>query len=388
MAAPSKRQGSENARLVRLVAARGLPGGAPLESPPEPDVAGRFVDAARIEGLTGPLFEAVRAGEVDLPESARDRLVDAHRKALVWCLAVERRLLEVHEWLREAGVPVVVVKGSAAAMLDHADPAERTFSDVDLLVPAEHIDRAVSVIGGHGLVRRSPEVRPGWDRRFTKSITLVGVEEVEPDTPPAEAVEIDVHRTLSDGVFGVRIPLDHLHATTVVFELGGVEVRALGPTQRALHAAYHAVVGSQQARLSNLREIALHLTSGPPLDEVVAEAARWRGEAVLAAAVQLVHRELSFEAPEWSAWADAVDVPDFDRRAAAFPSQGDAGLARHRLYLVGELRSPRDKAAYLWGVAFPSPELLASEGHRRVDRYLRWVPQLVRPGGRSGPPKG
>ena len=147
------------------------------------------------------------------------------------------------------------------------------------------------------------------------------------------------------------------------------------------------MVGSQQARLSNLREIALHLTSGPPLDEVVAEAARWRGEAVLAAAVQLVHRELSFEAPEWSAWADAVDVPDFDRRAAAFPSQGDAGLARHRLYMVGEL-SPRDKAAYLWGVAFPSPELLASEGHRRVDRYLRWVPQLVRPGGRSGPPKG
>lgn len=387
MAAPSKRQGSENARLVRLVAARGLPGGAPLESPPEPDVAGPFVEAARIEGLTGPLFEAVRAGEVDLPESARARLVDAHRKALVWCLAVERRLLEVHGWLREAGVPVVVVKGSAAAMLDHADPAERTFSDVDLLVPAEHIDRAVSVIGGHGLVRRSPEVRPGWDRRFTKSITLVGVEEVEADTPPAEAVEIDVHRTLSDGVFGVRIPLDRLHATTVQFELGGVEVRALGPTQRALHAAYHAVVGSQQARLSNLREIALHLTSGPPLDEVVAEAARWRGEAVLAAAVQLVHRELSFEAPEWSAWADAVDVPDFDRRAAAFPSQGDAGLARHRLYLVAEL-SPRDKAAYLWGVAFPSPELLASEGHRRVDRYLRWVPQLVRPGGRSGPPKG
>lgn len=70
------------------------------------------------------------------------------------------------------------------------------------------------------------------DRRFTKSVTLVGVEHAQADTPPAEAVEIDVHRTLCDGVFGTRIPLDHLHATTVVLELGGIELRALGPTQR------------------------------------------------------------------------------------------------------------------------------------------------------------
>lgn len=49
-----------------------------------------------------------------------------------------------------------------------------------------------------------------------------------------------------------------------------------------------------------------------------------------------------------------MEVSDFDRRAAAFPSQGDAGMARHRIYLVGELPSRRDKAAYLWGWRSPA----------------------------------
>ena len=354
----------DEADLLRMLAAHGLPGASPFPVDPAPAVGSSLVNAARNGRLTGPLLDAVRSGAVELADEAVERLVDAHREALVWCLRLEQRLIELDDLYRCHDVPFVVVKGPAVAHLDLADPGDRTWADVDVLVPPEHIDRAVAVLVGSGVMRITAEPRPGWDRRFAKSVELRG----------ADHIEIDVHRTLAHGVFGARIPLDHLHQTTERFELGGRSLRALSPPARVLHVAYHAIVGSSSPPWPNLRDLARYATvGGIPLTDVVTEARRWRGEAVLASALRRVRHDVGVDAPEWYAWADTVAITPRDQVLADRLRHGDAGLARARLDLLAELGSYRERAAYLRGLALPLDAEVPA-----LERYRRWLPHVIR----------
>ena len=111
------------------------------------------------------------------------------------------------------------------------------------------------------------------------------------------------------GDHAVEKPLDHLHRTTAPFELGGRTLRALSAPARVLHVAYHAVVGSTTATWPNLRDLARYFSQGVvPVGDVVDEARRWGGEAVLATAVELVHAELTVDAAEWRAWAETTVI--------------------------------------------------------------------------------
>src|SRR5690606_19262159 len=89
-----------------------------------------------------------------------------------------------------------------------------------------------------GYRRPLPEQSPGFDRRFGKGATVVSPEQLE----------VDLHRRLAIGRFGVRLPTD------VLFEepgferpdplpLAGRTLPALGPPARLLHACYHAALG-------------------------------------------------------------------------------------------------------------------------------------------------
>jgi hypothetical protein len=350
--------------LLPALATFGLPAAVRLPAAPDVALADALVTVARGARLTGPLLAAVRRGQIHLAPAVRARLEHEHEHALFWCLRLEHRLLAVDAQFRAAGIPFLVLKGSAFAHLDLVDPAERTWADIDLLVPAGHLDRAVALVEADGAVRSYAEPRPGWDRRFGKSVELR-----RPD-----GVEIDIHRTLADGVYGARIPLDHLFGSADQFELGGRPFAALSPPGRALHAAYHAVVGSIRPSWSNLRDVARLFTSAQvPLAQVVAEAARWRGEAVLVAAVDLARTEVRVDAPAWFRWADTVEVDAHERVLVSRLCQGYAGAGRARLDLVRELGSFGERAAYLRGLAFPA-DARASV----LTRYRRWLPHILR----------
>ncbi|HMS89667.1 MAG TPA: hypothetical protein PKE56_14540, partial [Acidimicrobiales bacterium] len=147
----------------------------------------------------------------------------------------------------------------------------------------------------------------------------------------------------------------------------GERIPTLGLTHRALHAAYHGVLGSADPPLRTLRDLAAHLTSGDlPPQVLAAEAERWRGTAVLAQAVRETFATLQFEAPEWERWlADVVVDP---REAAIVAAQraesGSFGMAK-----VAALRELawRDRVAYGVAVVFPTSAHLRSRGIRRGD---------------------
>jgi hypothetical protein len=289
---------------------------------------------------------------------------------LLRCLRLEQRLLDLDDWWAEAGVSFVVLKGPAVAHLDLVDPSQRVWSDIDVLVPEAMVDRAVAALGRRGLHRVFAEVRPGFDRRFTKSVQF----------RCPDRIEIDLHRSLADGAFGFRLPLDHLHAQAVPLPLGGTTLRALSPPARMLHSCYHAVVGSLRPTLANIREIAAYLCSPRLAPSAVAdEARRWRGEAVLAAALALAVDRLAFELPApWRSWADRLELPARDTVLVRRMQGGGPGLAGHKLDVVAELDHWRDRAWFLAGSAFPSAAYLRSQGLGRGERLRRWLPHVVR----------
>lgn len=333
-----------------------------------------LIAVAEAERLLGPLLDAALEGEVEVPEPSLERLVERHAAAMAWCVLIEARLLEVRSWFDDAGgVEHRVIKGAAVAHLDESDPAMRSFADLDLLVAADDIDRAVGVLEASGAKRPWPQRRPGFDRRFAKSVTL---------TCP-DGIEIDVHRALCDGVHGVRVPLAELFEQSDSFDLGGESVLALTSPHRMLHAAYHAVLGSHTPRLMSLRDLARYMARLDLSPDVIAPIARsWRGEAVLAAAVDVTSAKLGLDArtllgagasspqsgwPAWLAWSATVDVSDAEAAVVAAQQREGSSFGRGKLKVLRELPGFSRKVAYGRAVAWPSAGHLAARGLRRSD---------------------
>ncbi|MEZ5374131.1 MAG: nucleotidyltransferase family protein [Microthrixaceae bacterium] len=343
---------------LRSIAGWGLPGAHPIELPAEPEEQG-FATRLQQTRLIGPLLAASASGEVELPPDLEADLVERQHGALLWCIQLESRLLEVREAFDSAGgIEHLVIKGPAIAHLDALDPSVRTFADIDLLVAGRDIDRAVEIVQGLGATMPWVERRPGFNRRFAKSV---------PEAAFSDGVEFDLHRTLADGVFGHRIPLDRLFAQPDRLDIGGVSFGALNPPHRLLHSAYHLLLGSPEPALMNLRDLAGYLTD-PTLtpETVVSEAELWRGTDVLAMAVDLAVERLGVASPAWTTWRAEHSIdPDQLAMIERHRREGSS-LGRAKLDIARELPI-RSRAAYLFALAWPSKAHLDDRSLTRRD---------------------
>ncbi len=153
-----------------------------------------------------------RTGSFPPPMPKRPKSSTSTPRLLATELTLEATLLRVAETFEHAVIPFRVLKGPAVAHLDYPDPALRDFGDIDLLIQPDDLDRTIAVLTEQGFARRFPEPRAGFDRRFTKSVSVVN--------PGGK--ELDLHRTLAPGVFGLRVKVAMLwDATPVQFVLGG-----------------------------------------------------------------------------------------------------------------------------------------------------------------------
>lgn len=275
--------------LLRRVSAFGLPGQPNrfCDEPPEGATWSSLVGRCRGQRVPGLLLAAIDAGALPVTDEQRDQARGIHLGAMVSVLRLERRLLEVAGALEEGGLTAVALKGSALAHLAYPDPSWRFFGDVDVLVRSEDLAHALAMLmATFGATRQVPEIRPGYDRRFTKSVTL----------RCADGLELDVHRNLVFGTFGFTIDPDEVVATARTFELGGRRLQALGPEAMLLHACYHAGLGDPAPRMNSVRDVAqLLLTGAHDPDAVLAMAERWGSLAVLQRGVTLCRELLGVE---------------------------------------------------------------------------------------------
>lgn len=323
--------------MTRL-AGWGLPGATAL--PPVPAPMAGLLAPVRGEKLTGVLAAAAAAGDVDVTDTDRELLLTAHRDAMAEVLLLEDVLLDAVDLLDRAGVAHRVLKGSALAHLVHPDPAQRCFGDVDLLVEGRHVGRAVDAFVAAGACRVQPQLSPVFDERFAKSVTLRW----------QRSVEIDLHRTLAPGPYGLLLRVDDLRSSPVRFELAGRALDTLPVDMHLVHGALHAALGDVEPRLGNLRDLALMLTRpGLDVDHVIGTARRWRCEAPVAEGLAAVE-DLVGLVPlvKWA--VHFVPSPD-DVRLLAGYREREGRFRRQAMSSMRVLSTWSDRAAYLRSVA-------------------------------------
>lgn len=362
---------AEVTALLRAVAAHGLRGSL-TETPSRPLDQPAWRDLlleARRERIIPLLAQAVMSGSLPVTDAQATEVVDLDTHAMGSVLMLEAMLLRVAEILEPAVVPFQVLKGPAVAHLDYPDPALRDFGDIDLLIRPHDLDRAIAVLADQGYVRRFPEPRPGFDRRFTKSVSVVN----------SEGQELDLHRTLASGVFGLRVKVGMLwSAPPAQFALGGRTFGALGAAERFMHTCYHAALGNAPPRLVPQRDIAQMLLRGSVNpDRVRTLAAAWQGEAVIAHAISTAWATLRLtDVVPLSAWAARYALGARRQRELVRATSPGYSYTAKALDSVRAIRTQRDRLAYVSALAFPRRSYLTGRHSGFTSRFRHAVSEL------------
>ncbi|MGQ0669865.1 MAG: nucleotidyltransferase family protein [Actinomycetota bacterium] len=362
--------------LVRSIAGFGLP----RETEADPIHVGDEPWPAVLEGLvtqhlTGIAIAGGNAGWLRLSDRQMQETLERHKEAMCWDLLLERRLLSVVDAFERAGVEVVVLKGSALAHSFYPEPGWRSFEDLDLLVPTRDWRRACGLLEQLGFHRDLPEPRPGFDERFGKAAS---------HTDEA-GFQVDLHRTLVLGAFGLWMNPDDLFDRTAEFALGGRRLRRLDDTATLLHACMHASLGAWPVLLLPLRDVAQVACRGRvdwPAFGSLAE--RWKLRSVVRHALRTVRSELGVELPAEAATPMMIEPSARELRVLRSYASSRRGRGGMTLSVIRCIPGFRERAFYVRALLLPDRQFLAARGEQSatppsyVRRWLRPVRRLIR----------
>lgn len=300
---------------------------------------------ARLNRLVGVLAAAVAHSDLDGPR--REQAADLEAEWAMHTVRAEQAMLKVVEMLDGAGIPVRALKGSAYAHRYWPAPEMRVFGDADVLVPSRYLDDTVRMLLDAGGERILPQVRPGFDRRFGKSVTVRN----------ADRVEIDLHRALVAGPHTFLVPEDDLWVEPSPVSVAGRSVPCFPPEMQLVHAATHAVA-SRASRLGSVLDMAF---TGRRADLQVAGeiAARWKLRAVVREAGARLSEVLGTDGGTVIGWAASLRPTAEEERLHELFS-GQVSFRRSAFAATGYISPRRDRVRFLAALAFPSKE------HRRT----------------------
>jgi hypothetical protein len=360
-------------RVAEAVAGFGLSGHDDhrplLERPLQPSDWVTLLATCRAERTVGLLVATAATGRLKATDGQVAQAEAAHSSLMGRVVLLEQVLVAASTLLSNAGVGHRVLKGSACAWLDWPEPSLRTFFDIDLLLAGDY-EAGLRALESGGCRRSSVEVHRGFDRRFGKGTTMVD--------PGAH--EVDVHRTLAAGAYGLLIKRDELLDGADPLTIGECRLLALARPQRLVHACYHATLGDGRARHATLRDVGeLVLGCTPTEREPVLQLARsWDGAAPVASAINaatgLLHLPLAHPLVQWARAYEPT--ADEHRRLRAYSGTGRSFAAQaiegwRVLPTIGE------RLTYATQLLFPDPQHLQSRGESRGHRWARGA-QLAR----------
>ncbi|MEQ8719167.1 MAG: nucleotidyltransferase family protein [Acidimicrobiales bacterium] len=363
----SERHGPRLHRLAAVVravvdpeAAQGAPWAEPLPAAQWRRLRAS-ADRHRVVGMLGHL---VVHGRLAVTDAQFDDVAADMERWAGHVLVVEDLAVRATAALEAGGVDVRTAKGVALAHTVYPAPEARVFADVDLFVPAASIDAAVELLGDElGAQRALPELRPGFDHEFAKEVML----------ETSAGFELDLHRTLVPGAFGLLVPLDELYDHRPTFHLAGRELATFDTVHHAVYSAMSVALADIPVRYSALADLVLLVgQGGDDVAEVIATAHRWGQAIVLQRAVHLVGHHLGVWPSDHPlvTWADRYRPGRREKLLLA------SNLAAGRTYLrqlaaVAVLDGVGRRGRYLRALVSPSDEYLAARDWRRGSHVTR-----------------
>lgn len=250
--------------------------------------------AHRIEGH---LITAVSSGTLPTTRGQRAEVAELEVAASRIRTRYDEICLPVLDALAAAHIPIRLLKGSALPWSDYPDPQLRPTADLDLLVPGSRLLEAAAVLRALGGSEINPEPTAGFALEVFKGLTI----------RMPSGLEVDLHRILSWGPLGVRVPEADLWAPGRSFDRLGRAFVTLDAERTLIHVSAHLLLLGVM-RASEVRDVA-QLANSPLLDadRTIRIARRWGHEAILAVALRMAERELALATQDRPLFAWAAD---------------------------------------------------------------------------------
>jgi hypothetical protein len=198
-------------------------------------------------GLLGQLTEHLEAAGINsgIPAPVRRamdlELLTCQRRgnAALWELSTMRRAIPEN-------IPLYVLKGCAYILANDRNHTGRRFSDIDLLVPENHIQRAEAslVIAGW-----KPTSVSDYDQRYYRE----WMHEIPPMTHVRRQTALDLHHAIIPKVSCFSFPIETMLSRATEVSSG---VFTLDPLDRIIHCAVHAFLeGVAEKALRDLYDL-------------------------------------------------------------------------------------------------------------------------------------
>lgn len=220
----------------------------------------RLPDVAA-HGMTSLLLQAWGDGIVELDEHEVQAVTELRAAAVITSFRLESELVRLAATLDAYGI--VVIKGPALARQAYDDHSTRTFTDLDLVVPAGGLRGPVRALVGHGYSRTWPDPAPGYLQHTARAVAL----------RHPSGLLVDLHRQVSPGVGPVATR--QIADAAVRLDIGGIPVQVPRPDHHAVVTALHAVIGHGLRRPLILHDLWQLLQRGPTPSEMRSIARAW-----------------------------------------------------------------------------------------------------------------
>ncbi|HLK50257.1 MAG TPA: nucleotidyltransferase family protein [Bryobacteraceae bacterium] len=326
-----------------------------------------FLQLAETHGLSSLCCRRLEQAD-SVPVDARERLrgslrIDAERN-----LFLTGELFRVLDQFRERGVDALTFKGPVLGWWLYGHPGLRRCSDVDVLVDAGAVDRAIGALTEIGYTAEmcrqgKPKIVPS-----TGQISLFR------NAPPAE---VDLHWDLAPRAMGLSLNARSLLPRSMAVIVGGRPVLTFGVEDQFLLCAFHGGKHGWKS-LGWLADFAALIeTRAPDWPRLLAEARRKQLSRALFVGLHLAHDLLGTPLPA------AIRNPMKRDSAAAsvaaetraFLVRGTAPRAlfpRELRYELGLTEGWGRKAAFCWRkITEPSPEDSEMSKSARPFRLMR-----------------
>jgi hypothetical protein len=141
---------------------------------------------------------------------------------------------------KQAGIPLVVLKGACFALTIYPDIGLRPMGDLDILVPGSKKSEAVRIARSLGYGDTTPEASPGLDDLLSHDVGL--------QKTGSPSIALEIHYSLvADRSFRYAVPVDWFWEQIEPLDTGlwkarDLDLFMLTPTAQVLYAAAHAML--------------------------------------------------------------------------------------------------------------------------------------------------
>jgi hypothetical protein len=218
----------------------------------DPDLPVRLANEAEYHGVAAliePMISATAADAAQvLPEDAQRAFValaSRHRRAACAREKCVDRLLEA---FASEGIPIILLKGAALAHLIYPAPHLRPMVDIDVLIDAADLRRAVAIVCGLGC-----SFAPCHASRFAGHMHHLPAATT---TSAGFPISLEIHLDAMAPDNSERLTFANLTTEPVRFRRGaGPRGLALGHIDMLRHLARHAFEPARRVRLMHLHDL-------------------------------------------------------------------------------------------------------------------------------------